>query len=136
MMQIGTLSGNPIAAAAGLKTLEILKRPGAYEQIFKTGRALMEGYAVILERARVKARVVGDAPMFDIVFTDREVKDYRSALGDEATMKRCNASLRQRGILKGENKYYISLAHTAEDVAFTLDAFAGAIAELQGVRAA
>ena len=37
MMQIGTLSGNPIAAAAGLKTLEILKRPGAYEQIFKTG---------------------------------------------------------------------------------------------------
>src|SRR6185503_18556123 len=123
MMQIGTLSGNPIAAAAGLKTLEILKRPGAYERIFKTGRALMQGYAEILERARVKARVVGDAPMFDIVFTDREVKDYRSALGDEATMKRCNALLRQRGILKGENKYYISLAHTAEDVAFTLEAF-------------
>ena len=43
MMQIGTLSGNPIAAAAGLKTLEILKRPGAYERIRKTGRALMEG---------------------------------------------------------------------------------------------
>jgi glutamate-1-semialdehyde 2,1-aminomutase len=136
MMQIGTLSGNPIAAAAGLKTLEILKRPGAYEQIFKTGRALMEGYAEILKRAHVKARVVGDAPMFDIVFTDREVKDYRSALGDEAAMKRCNAFLRQRGILKGENKYYISLAHTAEDVAFTLDAFAASIAELQGVRAA
>ena len=37
MVQIGTLSGNPIAAVAGLKTLEILKRPGAYEQIFKTG---------------------------------------------------------------------------------------------------
>jgi glutamate-1-semialdehyde 2,1-aminomutase len=136
MMQIGTLSGNPIAAAAGLKTLEILKRPDAYEQIFKTGRALMQGYTEILERARVKARVVGDAPMFDIVFTDREVKDYRSAMGDEATMKRCNAFLRQRGILKGENKYYISLAHTAEDVAFTLDAFAGAIGELQGSRAA
>ena len=68
------------------------------------------------KRARVKARVVGDAPMFDIVFTDREVKDYRSALGDEATMKRCNALLRERGILKGESKYYISLAHTDEDV--------------------
>ena len=136
MMQIGTLSGNPIAAAAGLKTLEILKRPGAYERIFKTGRALMQGYAEILERARVKARVVGDAPMFDVVFTDREVKDYRSALGDEATMKRCNALLRARGILKGESKYYISLAHTDEDVAFTLDAFAAAIAELQSARAA
>ena len=80
--------------------------------------------------------MVGDAPMFDVVFTDREVKDYRSALGDEATMKRCNALLRARGILKGESKYYISLAHTDEDVAFTLDAFASAIAELQGARAA
>jgi len=136
LVQIGTLSGNPIAAAAGLKTLEILKRPGAYERIFKTGRALIEGYGAILARARVKARVVGDAPMFDVVFTDRQVKDYRSALGEEARMKRLNALLRQRGILKGESKYYISLAHTDEDVAFTLDAFASAIAELESARAA
>ena len=136
LVQIGTLSGNPIAAAAGLKTLEILKRPGSYERIFKTGRALMEGYAEILKRNRVKARVVGDAPMFDVVFTDREVKDYRSAMGDEATMKRLNAMLRSRGILKGESKYYISLAHTDEDVAFTLDAFSSSIAELQGAKAA
>ena len=63
LMQVGTLSGNPVAAAAGLKTLEILKRPGAYERIFKTGRALMEGYAQILKEARVKAVVLGDAPM-------------------------------------------------------------------------
>jgi glutamate-1-semialdehyde 2,1-aminomutase len=136
MMQIGTLSGNPIAAAAGLKTLEILKRPGAYERIFKTGRALMDGYSDILARARVKARVVGDAPMFDVVFTDRPVTDYRSALGDEALMKRCNALLRQRGILKGESKYYISLAHTDVDVGFTLEAFSSALAELTSARAA
>jgi len=136
MMQIGTLSGNPVASAAGLKTLEILKRPGAYEQIFKTGRVLMEGYADILKRARVKAQVVGDAPMFDVVFSDREVKDYRSSLGDEAAMKRCNALLRERGILKSESKYYVSLAHTEADVAFTLDAFASSIAEMQAARAA
>ena len=54
-MQVGTLSGNPVAAAAGLKTLEILRRPGAYERIFKTGRALMAGYAQILKAAAVKA---------------------------------------------------------------------------------
>ena len=41
--QIGTLSGNPVAAAAGLATLEILKRPGAYDQLFATGAILMEG---------------------------------------------------------------------------------------------
>jgi glutamate-1-semialdehyde 2,1-aminomutase len=136
MTQIGTLSGNPIAAAAGLKTLEILKRPGAYEAIFKTGRALMEGYARILKEAHMKAQVIGDAPMFDIVFTDREVKDYRSAQGDEATMKRCNTLLREHGILKSESKYYVSTVHTDEDVRVTLDAFAKSIAALRGARAA
>ena len=137
MLQIGTLSGNPIAAAAGLKTLEILKRPGAYERIFKTGRALMAGLWRDPEDAPASRRAwSATRRMFDVVFTDREVKDYRSALGDEATMKRCNALLRARGILKGESKYYISLAHTDEDVAFTLDAFTSAIAELQGARAA
>jgi glutamate-1-semialdehyde 2,1-aminomutase len=68
--------------------------------------------------------------MFDVVFTDREVTDYRSAIGDEARMRRLNQLLRERGILKGESKYYISLAHTEADVAFTLDAFAAAIAAL------
>jgi len=136
MMQVGTLSGNPIAAVAGLKTLEILKRPGAYERIFANGRALMEGYERILQDAGVKARVSGDAPMFDIVFTDREVTDYRASLGDQDAMKRCNGLLRERGILKGESKYYVSLAHTDEDIRFTLDAFASAIAEIARMRAA
>src|SRR3954451_15446617 len=114
MMQIGTLSGNPIAAAAGLKTLEILKRPGAYERIFKTGRALMQGYGEILKAARVKARIIGEPPLFDVVFTAEEVRDYRGTLrADAALQKHFNTQLRAAGILKGESKYYISLAHTA-----------------------
>jgi glutamate-1-semialdehyde 2,1-aminomutase len=136
LMQIGTLSGNPIAAAAGLKTLEILKRPGSYAQIFKTGRALIDGYAEILKRRRVPARVLGAEPMFDVVFADRDMHDYRSAMGDATLLKQCNALLRQRGILKSESKYYLSLAHTAEDVAFTLDAFDAAIAALATAHAA
>ena len=136
LMQIGTLSGNPIAAAAGLKTLEILKRPGSYAQIFKTGRALMHGYAEILQRRRVAARVLGAEPMFDVVFADRNMQDYRSAMGDETLMKRCNALLRQQGVLKSESKYYLSLAHTEADVAFTLEAFDAAIAALIAGRAA
>jgi glutamate-1-semialdehyde 2,1-aminomutase len=136
MMQVGTLSGNPIAAVAGLKTLEILKRPGAYERIFANGRALMQGYERILQDAGVKARVSGDAPMFDIVFTDREVTDYRASLGDQDAMKRYNGLMRERGILKGESKYYVSLAHTDEDIRFTLDAFESAIGEIARMRAA
>jgi len=130
MTQIGTLSGNPVAAIAGLKTLEILRRPGAYEAIFRTGMALMEGLSETLKRRRVAAQVVGVAPMFDVVFSQREVTDYRSARGEEALQRRLNALLRERGVLKGESKYYIALAHTPEDVAATLDAFGSAIAAL------
>jgi glutamate-1-semialdehyde aminotransferase len=63
------------------------------------------------------------------------VQDYRSSLGDEATMKRCNAFLRAQGVLKSESKYYISAVHTDADVRFTLDAFANAIAALRDAHA-
>ena len=129
--QIGTLSGNPVAAAAGLKTLEILKRPGAYDRLFATGRTLMEGLGRLLRDAGIPAQVVGEAPLFDVVFTDADVTDYRSTIrGDAAKLKRFNATLRQHGVFKGDSKYYISLAHNEADVAQTLDAFAAAVASL------
>jgi len=59
-----------------------------------------------------------------------------SSLGDEAVMKRCNLLLRERGILKSESKYYISTAHTDEDIRFTIDTFANAISELKFASAA
>ena len=54
-----------------------------------------------------------------------------SFAGDPEMMRRFNALLRERGILKGESKYYISLAHTAEDIEFTIDAWKSAIKELR-----
>src|ERR1700745_301071 len=103
LTQIGTLSGNPVAAAAGLATLEILRRPGAYERIFATGRELMETLTELLKRSRVSAQVFGEPPLFDVVFTPEPVRDYRGTLrGDGDMMRRLNALLRERGILKGE----------------------------------
>ena len=52
LVQIGTLSGNPVAAAAGLATMAILKRPGAYERIHGTGRELMGALGGLLKRGR------------------------------------------------------------------------------------
>jgi glutamate-1-semialdehyde 2,1-aminomutase len=130
VMQVGTLSGNPVAAAAGRKTLEILRRPGAYAHLFATGKALMDGYARILGQAGVDGRVVGVPPMFDVVFTDRPVVDYRSSLGDQARSRRLTTLLRENGVLKSEGKHYVSLAHTETDVADTLAAFERAVAML------
>ena len=128
LVQIGTLSGNPVAAAAGLATMEILRRRGAYEQIHATGRQLMQALGGLLQRAGIPAQITGEPPLFDVVFTDQPIRDYRSTLtGDAELMRRFNALLRERGILKGESKYYVSLAHTSEDVRFTISAWESAI---------
>jgi glutamate-1-semialdehyde 2,1-aminomutase len=128
LMQVGTLSGNPVAAAAGLATLEILKRPGAYERIFATGRELMGALAELLKANGVAAQVTGEPPLFDVVFSGEPVRDYRGALrGDAEMLRRLNALLRDRGVLKGEQKYYVSLAHTPDDIRHTCEAWSSAI---------
>jgi len=132
LVQIGTLSGNPVAAAAGLATMAILRRPGAYERIHATGRELMAALGELLKVAGIPAQISGEPPLFDVVFTDEPVRDYRGTLrGDADKMRRFNTLLRERGILKGESKYYVSLAHTPEDVRFTIDAWKSAIEVLK-----
>jgi glutamate-1-semialdehyde 2,1-aminomutase len=132
LFQVGTLSGNPIASIAGLATLEVLKRPGAYEQVFATGRELMKALGDILKKAGIKATVVGEPPLFDVIFTDQPIKDYRDTLkGDKAIAGKFNKLLRDRGIMKGESKYYVSLAHTRADIDHTIRAWTEAAAELK-----
>ena len=127
LMQVGTLSGNPVAAAAGLATLEILRRPGAYDRLFATGRELMATLTELLRRNGLTAQVIGEPPLFDAVFSGEVVRDYRGTLRGNAEMgRRFNALLRERGILKGESKYYVSLAHTTEDIRHTGEAWASA----------
>ena len=122
--QVGTLSGNPIAAVAGLATLEILKRPGAYEQIHATGRAIWAGMEKSFREAGIPVLIKGEPVMFDAYFTERsEMLDYRDTLeADKALSKRFNALVRERGVFKSEGKIYISLAHDAADIAHTLQA--------------
>ncbi len=130
MHQVGTLSGNPVAAAAGLKTLEILNRPDGYKHMFDQGRKLMDGYAASLKKHAVRGQVVGDAPMFDVLFTQNKVVDYRSSLGDEALTAKFNAGMRKRGVLKSAGKHYMAHAHTDADIEATLRAFDATMAEL------
>jgi glutamate-1-semialdehyde 2,1-aminomutase len=131
LMQIGTLSGNPVASAAGLATMEILRAPGAYERIFATGRTLMTEITALLAKTGLTAQVVGEPPMFDVVFADGPMRDYRDLQrGDKARAKQLNKLLRERGILKGESKHYVSLAHTEQDIAETCEAYAWALEKM------
>lgn len=135
IFQVGTLSGNPVAAVAGLATLEVLKQPGTYDRVFAAGRELMATLAELAQQAGFKAQVVGEPPLFDIIFTDQPIKDYRDTLkGDAALLKRFNQHLRARGIMKGESKYYVSVAHTRADLDHTIGAWKEAFAELKAGR--
>jgi glutamate-1-semialdehyde 2,1-aminomutase len=122
-VQIGTLSGNPVAAVAGLATLKVLERPGEYERLFNNGRAVMSALGDSLTKLGIAHQIVGEPPMFDVVFTDTAVSDYRTIIkGDAARLAKFNTELRRRGILKGDSKYYISVALESLDLEQTAEA--------------
>ncbi|WP_300019791.1 aminotransferase class III-fold pyridoxal phosphate-dependent enzyme [uncultured Roseobacter sp.] len=117
LMQLGTLSGNPIAAAAGLKTMEILKRDGSYDSLRDIGRRLQEMQSSALDAVEIPHKICGDETLFDIFFTTGACRDYRTAKHDDpARNATYNKALRQHGIFKSPGKLYPSLAITAEDL--------------------
>jgi glutamate-1-semialdehyde 2,1-aminomutase len=117
LMQLGTLSGNPIAAAAGLKTMEVLKRKGSYDRLRDIGRTLQDMQRSALDAAGVPHQICGDETLFDIFFTTSQCRDYRSAKHDDPERNATyNRALRQHGIFKSPGKLYPSLAITAEDL--------------------
>lgn len=116
LMQLGTLSGNPIAAVAGLKTMEILKRPGAYETLYAHGERLQSLFSQYLTKHNHTHQLVGETPLFDVLFTDEAVVDYRSSqTADTRKTAVFNAHLREGGVLKAPSKVYPCLALTEED---------------------
>jgi len=131
MPQIGTLSGNPVAAVAGLASLRILKRPGAYERIFDNGRRLWAGLEAGLKEAGFTVCISGEPVMFDAMFTAGPVRNYRDTLAADAGLaKRFTTLLRGHGVFKSESKIYVSLAHDDADIAHSVAAFARAAEEL------
>lgn len=128
LMQLGTLSGNPVASAAGLKTMEILRRDGAYERLRAIGKHLQQIQSDALNEAGIAHRICGDETLFDIYFTNAECRDYRSANHDDQQRNATyNAVLRAHGIFKSPGKLYPSLAITDADLEQTRHAVRHAV---------
>ena len=131
LMQLGTLSGNPVAAVAGMKTMEILRRPGQYDKLRGLGKTLMTAISEHLGKAGFDHQVVGDPTLFDVLFTSVKIKDYRDVYkADAARNLRFNKLLREKGIFKSPGKLYPSLALTDADIEQTIDAISYAAAKL------
>jgi glutamate-1-semialdehyde 2,1-aminomutase len=128
VQQAGTLNGNPVAAAAGLATLAELRKPGTYARLFETGRRLRTALQDAARAAGLPAQVAGEAPVFEIYFTDRPITDYRATLtADRARHAIFTRALLERGVVKAAQKIYVSLAHTEEDIQRTVQAFSAAL---------
>ena len=129
--QVGTLNGNPIAAAAGLATLEILRRPGSYERLEEVGQRLRDQLQATLREHEVPGQVLGEGPIFHLVFTDQPVQNYRDMLtGDSEKNRVFHEALMANGVLKPAAKGYASLVHSDEDLAETAKVFDAAMAQV------
>jgi glutamate-1-semialdehyde 2,1-aminomutase len=131
LMQLGTLSGNPIAAAAGLKTMEILRREGNYDRLRAIGKQLQDMQSEALSAADIPHQICGDETLFDIFFTSGTCRDYRTAKHDDPQRNATyNATLRRHGIFKSPGKLYPSLAISAMDLELTQNAVRMAVQSL------
>ncbi|MFK7869744.1 MAG: aspartate aminotransferase family protein [Roseobacter sp.] len=135
LMQLGTLAGHPVAAAAGLKTMEILRREGTYDRLRSLGQRLQAIQSSALRMMQIPHQICGDETLYDIYFTATMPRDYRSARHDDpAHNAHYNAMLRANGILKSPGKLYPHLALTETDLEKTTFAAQQAAAGLAAVR--
>ena len=124
--QAGTLSGNPLALAAGLETLEALAEAGAYGRLEALSRLLEEGLAESLRRLGRGWHLNRVGSMLSLFFTGQPVTDYESArTADTRLYSAWFAGMLRRGVYLAPSQFeaaFLSLAHTAEDVARTVEA--------------
>ncbi len=129
----GTMSGNPITAAAGLATLGVLRQPGIYENLNQRSKKLGDGLKDLSQMLEMPAYVCQVGSVVDVLFTEKDVKQFRDTwTSDSDKVKRFRLGLMRRGIWAPPGmKMYVSLAHTDEDIDRTLEAAEGSMRDLR-----
>ena len=133
--QAGTLSGNPIAVAAGLATLRELLKPGTYEKLEALAKDLEEGLKEILKELKLPYRVHRVASMLTLFFTDKEVTNFETALSsDTEKFARFWQEMMKRGIYLPPSQFeawFVSLAHGEREIDDTLEAIYESLEDLE-----
>ncbi len=132
--QAGTLSGNPLAMAAGIAMLNILRQPGVYEELEEKGATLADGLGAAARSAGVPVTLNRVGSMLTGFFTDGPVTDYPSAKrADTARYAAYHAAMLARGIYLAPSQFeatFVSTAHTGEDLRTTVAAAREALREV------
>lgn len=133
MYQAGTLSGNPLAMAAGIATLTELRKPGQYEKLEQKGQKLSEGISQAIRESGVEAQIVRIGALFCLFFTAQPVVDYASAkTTDTARFARFFWSMLRQGVYLPPSQFegcFISLALEDEMIEETVRAAKVALGE-------
>jgi glutamate-1-semialdehyde 2,1-aminomutase len=132
--QAGTLSGNPVAVAAGLETLRALRRPNFYEELEQKGEALQSGLEAAAARAGVAVTVNRVGSMLTAFFAEGPVRDYAAARRSEtARYATYFQAMLARGVYLAPSQFeaaFLSEAHTSSDIAATVAAAEEALREV------
>ncbi len=132
--QAGTLSGNPIAMAAGIATVEQLRIPGIYERLEEKSGRLVNGLRKIAEQAGVPVFLDRVGSMFGMFFTDRPVRNFEDAkTSDLDKFAAYYKGMLESGVYLAPSQFeagFVSAAHETQDIEATLDAAREVFAEL------
>jgi glutamate-1-semialdehyde 2,1-aminomutase len=127
MYQAGTLSGNPLAMTAGIRTLELLKKPGTYERLETITRRLSEGIGAAARDAGLPYCGGSISAMFGFFLCEGPVRNFEQAKAtDSARFGRLHRAMLERGVYLAPSSYeagFTSLAHSDADIDATLLAF-------------
>lgn len=134
MYQAGTLSGNPLAMTAGIKTLELLRQAGTYEQLDRVTKRLATGLLKIAHDTGHAACGGQISGMFGMFFTDGPVHSYEDAKqSDLSKFSRFHRGMLEQGVYLAPSQFeagFTSLAHTEEDIDYTLEAAQAVLSSL------
>ncbi|MCC5639724.1 glutamate-1-semialdehyde 2,1-aminomutase [Nostoc sp. CHAB 5844] len=123
--QAGTLSGNPLAMTAGIKTLELLQKPGTYEYLDQITQKLSDGLLRIAQETGHAACGGHISAMFGLFFTSGSVHNYEDAKkSDTAKFGRFHRGMLERGVYLAPSQFeagFTSFAHTEADIEQTLE---------------
>ncbi len=124
MYQAGTLSGNPLAMTAGIKTLELLQKPGTYDYLEQITKKLADGLIQVARETGHAACGGNISGMFGMFFTSGPVHNYEDAkASDTAKFGRYHRGMLEHGIYLAPSQFeagFTSIAHTEEDIERTL----------------
>jgi len=135
MYQAGTLSGNPMATAAGIATLKLLREPGTYEQLERSTKTLTAGLVEAAKEAGIPVTLNQVGAMFTLFFTEGPVKDWDTAkVSNTARFGAYFRAMLQAGVYLAPSQFeaaFMSLAHTDREIELTLKAARAAFATMR-----